>query len=90
MRLDLFLKFSRLIPRRSLAQEVCEHGAVRVNGATAKSSRQVRPGDLIEWRQRHTVITLRVARTPSTQPGKKDAAALYEPVRTDHAERLPE
>jgi ribosomal 50S subunit-recycling heat shock protein len=90
MRLDLFLKISRLIPRRSLAQEVCDHGGITVNGATAKSSRLVRPGDLIQWRQRHKVTAVKVAHIPRVRPGKADAAALYEPAKTEDAQRLSE
>jgi len=87
MRLDLFLKVSRLIPRRSLAQEVCEHGGITVNGVTAKSSRLVRPGDLIQWRQHHKVTEVKVAQIPRVRPGKATAAGLYEPVRSDDAQR---
>jgi ribosomal 50S subunit-recycling heat shock protein len=90
MRLDLFLKLSRIIPRRSLAQEVCDHGGVTVNGVTAKSSRQVHPGDLIQWRQRHKVTAVKVAQIPRIRPRKADAAALYEAVRTEDAQRPPE
>lgn len=80
MRLDLFLKVSRLIPRRSLAHQVCADGAISVNGHVAKSSRLVRVGDLIEWRQRHRVTAVKVARIPQLRPGKQEAAALYEPA----------
>jgi len=90
MRLDLFLKLSRLIPRRSLAQEVCDHEGITVNGVTSKSSRLVHPGDLIQWRQRHKVTAVKVAQIPRIRPGKADAAALYEAVRTEDAQRSPE
>ena len=90
MRLDLFLKLSRLIVRRSLAQEVCDHGGITVNGVTAKSSRLIRPGDLIQWRQRHKVTAVRVAQIPRVRPGKADAAALYVSVRIEDAQRPSE
>ena len=90
MRLDLFLKLSRLIVRRSLAQEVCDHGGITVNGVTAKSSRLVCPGDLIQWRQRHKVTAVRVAQIPRVRPGKADAAALYVSVRIEDAQRPSE
>jgi ribosomal 50S subunit-recycling heat shock protein len=90
MRLDLFLKHSRLIPRRSLAQEVCDHGGITVNGVTAKSSRLVHPGDLIQWRQRHTVTAVKIALIPRIRPGKAEAATLYETVKTEDAQRPPE
>ena len=90
MRLDLFLKLSRIIPRRSLAQEICDHGSIAVNGSTAKSSRLIRAGDLIQWRQRHKVTTIKVEQIPRVRPGKADADALYLAVRTEDAQRPQE
>lgn len=48
MRLDKFLKISRLIKRRTVASEACGAGRVSVNGQTAKASVKVKPGDIIE------------------------------------------
>ena len=48
MRLDKFLKVSRLIKRRTVANEACDAGRVQVNGKVAKASQDVRPGDVIE------------------------------------------
>ena len=48
MRLDKFLKVSRLIKRRTVANEACDAGRVLVNGKTAKASAQVKTGDVIE------------------------------------------
>ena len=48
MRLDKFLKVSRLIKRRTVANEACDAGRVTVNGSVAKASVEVRPGDIIE------------------------------------------
>ncbi len=48
MRLDKFLKVSRLIKRRSVANEACDAGRVLVNGTPAKASQKVKPGDVIE------------------------------------------
>ena len=48
MRLDKFLKGSRLIKRRTVANEACDAGRVLVNGAVAKASVKVKPGDIIE------------------------------------------
>ena len=80
MRLDLFLKYSRLVPRRTLAQQMCEAGAVRLNGAPAKSAREVRVGDRVAIRQRGRITTVRVAAVPSKAPAKAQAAMLYEPL----------
>ncbi len=48
MRLDKFLKVSRLIKRRTVANEACDAGRVLVNGKTAKASVKEKPGDVIE------------------------------------------
>ena len=48
MRLDKFLKVSRLIKRRTVANEACDAGRVLVNGKVAKASQNVAPGDIIE------------------------------------------
>ena len=48
MRLDKYLKVSRLIKRRTIAQEACEAGRVSVNGKVAKPSTTVKIGDIIE------------------------------------------
>lgn len=48
MRLDKFLKVSRLIKRRTIANEACDAGRVLVNGKTAKASVKVKTGDIIE------------------------------------------
>ena len=48
MRLDKFLKVSRLIKRRTVANEACDAGRVSVNGKTAKASQDVKVGDTIE------------------------------------------
>lgn len=83
MRLDLFLKISRLVPRRTVAQELCDAGAVSVNGAQAKSARDVRVGDIITIRQRGRVTTARVLEVPAKPPPKAQAASLYETVSVE-------
>ena len=83
MRLDIFLKLSRLVLRRTLAQQMCEAGAVRLNGSPAKSAREVRAGDLIALRQRGRITTVRVITVPAKPPSKREAASLYEPVSVE-------
>lgn len=48
MRLDKFLKVSRLIKRRPLAKSFCDAGRIQLNGRTAKAGSEVKPGDLLE------------------------------------------
>lgn len=79
MRLDKFLKVSRLIKRRTVANEACDGGRVSVNGAPAKASRDVKVGDVIELRfgERTTrVEVLSVAETVS----KAGAPATYREI----------
>lgn len=79
MRLDLFLKISRLIPRRSLAQEFCDAGRISVNGTPAKSSKEIKAGDeiLINRRGRSTKLT--VNQVPGTkQVSKALSSDLYQ------------
>ncbi len=79
MRLDLFLRASRLVLRRTLAQELCEAGAVLVNGAAARASRVVREGDELTVRRRGRTLIVRVLSVPETkQVSRASAHALYE------------
>ena len=79
MRLDLFLKSSRLILRRSLAQEFCDARLVKVNNLDAKSSREIKPGDEIEIKRRNRLLKIRVLQIPQSKQVSRGAAAnLYE------------
>jgi ribosomal 50S subunit-recycling heat shock protein len=79
MRLDLFLKASRLCPRRTVAQELCEAGAVSLNGGQAKPARAVRVGDEITLRRRNRLLTVRVLALPATrQTSRGESSTLYE------------
>lgn len=78
MRLDLFLKLSRLIVRRTVAAEMCRLGAVMVNGAVAKPGRELRVGDTIELRRRGEKLLCRVALIPVGNVSKAAASELYE------------
>ena len=81
MRLDQFLRASRLVLRRTVAQELCEASAVSVNGAAARSSRTVREGDEISIRLRKRALTVRVLTVPQTkQVSRADAPSFYEVV----------
>jgi ribosomal 50S subunit-recycling heat shock protein len=79
MRLDLFLKASRLIARRSVAQKFCDAGLVKVNDLTAKSSREIKRGDEIEVKRGNRQTKIKVLEVPAQkQTSKQDAANLYE------------
>ncbi|MBQ1688104.1 MAG: RNA-binding S4 domain-containing protein [Lachnospiraceae bacterium] len=72
MRLDKFLKVSRLIKRRTVANEACDAGRVMVNGKTAKASVSIKAGDIIEIAFGNKSVKVRVEQVQDTV--KKDEA----------------
>jgi ribosomal 50S subunit-recycling heat shock protein len=79
MRLDLFLKASRVCFRRTVAQKLCDAGLVFVNGLPAKSAHAVRTHDEIAIRRRDRTLRLRVLAVPAKgQVSRGDAKSLYE------------
>lgn len=77
MRLDKYLKVSRLIKRRTVANEVCDAKHVTVNGKIARASYDVKVGDVIEISMGQNVTRARVLNVAETVR-KEDAAAMYE------------
>ena len=73
MRLDKFLKVSRLIKRRTVANEACDAGRVMVNDKPAKASAQVKPGDVIEIQFGTRNVKVKVLELKDTT--KKDEAS---------------
>jgi ribosomal 50S subunit-recycling heat shock protein len=87
VRLDLFLKVSRLCSGRSLAQKLCAADLVSINGKLAKSAHSVKPEDEIRMRIRNRLLTVRVRRIPGTRSvSKLEAAGLYELVTDEEIE----
>ncbi len=79
MRLDQFLKLSRVVKRRSVAKELCDSGAVKVNGRPVKPSREVREGDVIEIDTFTRYLKAQVVRIPSSKNvSKKEARELLQ------------
>jgi len=78
MRLDKFLKVSRLIKRRTVANEVSEQGRVFVNENPAKPAKQLKEGDIIkiEYFNRH--IIAKVLKIPTGNVSIQDSKDLYE------------
>ena len=76
MRLDKFLKVSRLIKRRTVANEACDAGRVLVNGKTAKASVNVREGDVIEIAFGTKAVKVEVLDVQETVR-KEEAKELY-------------
>ena len=77
MRLDKYLKVSRVIKRRTLANEVADAGRVLVNGKPAKASYEVREGDVLEITFGARTLRVRVLDVRETV-GKAGATSLYE------------
>ena len=79
MRLDLFLKSSRLCARRTVAQKMCEAGLISVNEKPAKSSTAVKPGDNLTIRRGDRITGVRILSLPAArQTSRGDAGKLYE------------
>jgi len=79
MRLDLFLKASRLCPRRSVAQKLCDAGLVSINGTPAKSAHAVKAGDEITIRRHDKTTLIRVVTVPTArQTSRAEATGLFE------------
>lgn len=76
MRLDKYLKVSRLIKRRTIANEACDHERVSVNGRPAKASYDVKVGDVLEIRFGQNTLKVEVLAV-SEHALKADAPAMY-------------
>jgi ribosome-associated heat shock protein Hsp15 len=84
MRLDLFLKVSRLCAGRSQAQRLCEAGLVSINGSPAKSAHSVKPEDEIVMRVRNRLLIVRVNSIPVKRSvSKAEAASLYATIKDE-------
>lgn len=76
MRLDKFLKVSRIIKRRTIANEACDAGRVTVNGKVAKASIDVKPQDQIEIRFGSNITKIEVV-SVNENAKKEEAAQMY-------------
>ena len=79
MRLDQFLKVSRLIKRRTIANEACDNGRVSVNGRVVKASYEVKVGDRLEITMGPRTIAVEVLQVAETVR-KDDASTMYKEV----------
>ncbi len=80
MRIDKYLKVTRLIKRRTVANEACDRGRITVNGRVVKASYDVKENDIIEITMGERVIKVRV-KAVAEHVLKNDASALYEQVK---------
>lgn len=79
MRLDKFLKVSRLIKRRTVANEACDNGRISVNGRVVKASYDVKVGDRIEISMGARTVDVEVLEV-SDNVRKDDAAGMYKEI----------
>ncbi len=78
MRLDKYLKVSRLIKRRTVANEVSDMGRVCVNGLPAKAAKQLKIGDEISIEYANKTVKVRVVKIPQNNVSVQEASTLYE------------
>jgi ribosomal 50S subunit-recycling heat shock protein len=82
MRLDKFLKVSRLIKRRTLAKEVADQGRISINGQQAKASSTVKVGDELTIRFGTRLTTVKIEQLQENTR-KEDAAGMYTTVKDE-------
>ncbi|MDQ0273091.1 RNA-binding S4 domain-containing protein [Cytobacillus purgationiresistens] len=82
MRLDKFLKVSRLIKRRTLAKEVSDQGRISINGIQAKASSTVKVGDELSVRFGQKLVTVQINKLQETTK-KDEAADMYTIVKEE-------
>ena len=80
MRLDKFLKVSRLIKRRTVANEVSETGRVVVNGNPAKPAKQLKVGDIIEIEYHNRTVKVKILIIPQNNVSIQESSTLYEVI----------
>ena len=79
MRLDKFLKVSRLIKRRTVANEACDNGRIQVNGRVVKASYEVKVGDKLEISMGPRVVAVEVLQV-TDNVRKDDAVTMYKEI----------
>ena len=81
MRLDKFLKVSRLIKRRTVANDVSDQGRVLVNGNPAKPSKQLKEGDIIKIEHYNKSVSVKILKIPEGNISVQEASSLYEEIK---------
>jgi ribosomal 50S subunit-recycling heat shock protein len=81
MRLDVLLKSLCLVKTRSQGKRGCEAGRIKLNGRTAKPSREVKQGDLVEIHYPGRVLVVEVTEVPAGQVARKETDRFYRVVR---------
>ncbi len=87
MRLDVYLRNSRLVKRRTVAQRYCEEGAVRVNGQWAKPSKTIKINDIIEIYYPAYYLKVKVKDLPKKPLPKKSQDLPYQILKNERIEQ---
>ena len=88
MRLDLFLKLTRLIKRRSVAKKYCDHHLIEVNHQSAKAAKEVKVGDEVTLTFWNRTLTVRILAIPPKAIKAKEASAFYT-IISEHRKEAP-
>lgn len=87
MRLDKFLKISQIIKRRSVAKEVADKGRIQINGKLAKSSSDVKVGDILKVQFGNKTLEVKITELHELTK-KEDAQKMYEIISENRTETL--
>lgn len=88
MRVDVFLKQTRLIKRRSLAKELCDEGAVSLNGHAVRAGREVSAGDTLTLSMRNRKLEVEVVSVPARPPSATHASDFYRIIVDERIEQV--
>jgi len=86
MRLDQFLKASRIIKRRTVAKAVCDDDRVMVNDSPAKAGKEIHEGDIIRLKLKSKILTCQVLTIPLRNVSISEASSLYKILSEDNIE----
>lgn len=85
--MDVFLKTSRLVKRRALAKELCDEGAVQVNGKPARAGKEIAAGDEVTLKLRNRVLSVAVEDVP--EKPASGVGGLYRVIRDEKRPEEP-
>ncbi len=87
MRLDKFLKISRIIKRRPVAKAVCDSGRVCVNDQPAKAGKEIKEGDILRVNLKSKILTCQILSIPAGNVRVSEASSLYEILSEEEIEQ---
>jgi len=88
VRLDKFLKVSRIIKRRPIAKSVCDKGRVLVNDHPAKAGKEVHEGDVIQINLNSKILTCKILSIPTGNVRAAETSSLYEVIAQSEEDQI--